>query len=135
MTNKVTVTTYERNELYTYKEASAVVGVSYDLIAVATRTGVLTKTSLPHGYGNNKFVLKSEVDAIAGLKEVTSKKARALIEASRSKNAVDSGSLDNHTPEYIDSVVNSILNTKYGGLEKKIDMLLRHFGVIGGVAT
>ena len=73
-----TLSVYNRDEVYTYKEAADIVGVRYDVIANASRLGILTSTRIA-GNGSLKFILKSEVDAVVGMKEVTSKAAQAKI--------------------------------------------------------
>ncbi len=90
-----TLSMYNRDEVYTYREAAEVVGVRYDVIANASRLGILTSTRIA-GNGALKFVLKSEVDAVAGTKEVTSKVAQAKInevrriaELDRKQHAID----------------------------------------------
>lgn len=80
------ITAFKRSELYTYDEAAAIIGVRYASICEAVRYGVLTSTRIP-SHPNKKFVLKSEVNPIAGSRRVTSKKARMAVELERQRNA------------------------------------------------
>lgn len=75
------VTVYEREELYTYREAVSIIGVSVAAINEAARTGVVTRVRLPHS--RELYILKDEVDALAGFGRVSSKEARAKIEQVR----------------------------------------------------
>ena len=79
---------YSREELYDYQEAVSIIGCKYYAISDAARMNILTSVRLPHEM--KKYVLKSEVDALAGLKRVTSKEARERLAAVRGpRNFVD----------------------------------------------
>ena len=56
--------TYSHDELYTYKEAAAIVGIVEDSIVGWCRLGWLRKVKLPND--NHKYVLRSEADALRG---------------------------------------------------------------------
>jgi hypothetical protein len=75
---------YNRDELYDYETAASVIGVSYYTLLKATSAGILTAVRLPHEQG--KFCLRLEVDAIAGLGQMTSKKACLAIQSARSRS-------------------------------------------------
>lgn len=79
------VPVYSIDELCTFQEAADAIGVRYDAISEAVRYGALTSTRLPD-HPNKKFVLKLEVDALAGGGKVASKKARAIVEMARRKS-------------------------------------------------
>lgn len=94
------VSTYKREELYTYKEAADIIGVAPNSMYPAVSHGILTAVRLPHE--KEKYLLKVEVDAIAGLGTVTSKLARSRVEKTR---IAYSGSLDDFSAEKIESMV------------------------------
>ncbi len=56
--------TYSYDELYKYKEAAAIVGVTEDTIAGWCRLGWFKKVKLPNDL--YKYVLRSEADALRG---------------------------------------------------------------------
>ncbi len=76
----ITISVYTIEDLYTPEEAMEIIGVGKDAIGKAVSTGILTSTHLKP-YGNTKFLLRTEVDALAGLKQTTSREARARIAA------------------------------------------------------
>jgi predicted site-specific integrase-resolvase len=77
---------YEREELYTYKEAMGIIGVSYAALNEAARTGVMTRVRLPHS--RELYIPKDEVDALKGYGRVTSKEARVKIEQVRRERSM-----------------------------------------------
>lgn len=101
--SKSTVPEYDIEELYTYEEAAKVAAVKYSAITEAVRFGVLTSTRLPD-HPNRKFVLRSEIDALAGTGKVGSKEARAKVAEVR-RNAIQAQSDKDYnvdgTPDYI----------------------------------
>ena len=72
---------YSREEVCDYNEAASIIGCKYDAISDAVRMDVLTGVRLPHEM--KKYVPRCEVDALAGLKRVTSKEARERLAAVR----------------------------------------------------
>ena len=78
------VAKYTADELYNYDQAAEVIGVSRGALSLATSSGILTAVRMPHEI--RKYVLRLEVDAVAGMGQVTSKEARAKIEMARRKS-------------------------------------------------
>lgn len=72
---------FTREDLYTYKEATGVLGVSAGAISTAATTGIFTTLRLQHH--QEKFIPKYEVDALVGTGVVISKKARETVEQAR----------------------------------------------------
>jgi len=100
---------------YTYEEAASIVGASYARISDAVSKGTLTGVKLPHD--SRKYVLKSEVDAIAGLGRVASKEAKTRIEAVR-KNAAPR---DYVAEEFSYGAKAQLLVEKIDSLDHKMD--------------
>ncbi len=113
---------YDREELYSYEEAADVIGVVYSSFVDATRFGIFTIVKLPHD--RRKYLLKSEVDPLAGTGKITAKSVRAKVRAvQRSAGVPDMTS----SKEII-----SFFERKFSDLSKKVDDLSNHMGVRTG---
>lgn len=82
-----TVTEYTRDEVYTYVEAAKVIAVSQFSLRDAAGMGTFTTVRLPHEM--EKFIPKIEVDALAGLGQVKSKKVREILAQVRQQSVID----------------------------------------------
>ncbi len=78
--------TYNRSELYTYKEAAQIVGVSEGTIVDAARTDRLTRIKLPND--GHKYVLRVEIDAISGKGKIMTREVKAILDAIQGKDKV-----------------------------------------------
>lgn len=81
-----TIRTYNRDELYTYKEAAQIICVSEGTIFDAARSDRLTRVKLPHD--GHKYLLKVEVDAIAGKGKIMTREVKDILDAIQGKNKV-----------------------------------------------
>src|SRR5260370_15033073 len=72
------ISTYNRSELYTYKEAAEVVGMTEGAILENARMGRLTKVKLPND--PHKYVLREEIDPIAGRGKIMTKEVKGILD-------------------------------------------------------
>ncbi len=78
--------TYTLDDVYTYREAAAIVGNSWQDIQLGTSTGLLTRAKVAGD--RHSYVLRVEINAIKGRGRLHSKEAKAILAGVRAEHGV-----------------------------------------------